>query len=86
MTLHPIVKVAIGCRMEPAIVQIVCLMQKLHFFCAIFQFFLSNYTSYREKKYMHRRFFFWSYYSYNYMSYRKKKTLFPPPPPPNYTA
>ena len=42
----PIVKVAMGCRTEPAFVPIAHVMQKLHFF----QFFLDNLHNLPQKK------------------------------------
>ena len=48
----PIVKVAMGCRAEPAAVHIAHVLEKLHFF-QFSNFFLIIYTTYRKKNYTH---------------------------------
>ena len=70
----PIVKVAMGCRTEPATIHIVHVLQKLHSFN--FSIFFTIYTIYRKRN---EQFLFIIYTTYrkkrNYTTYRQEKEL-----------
>ena len=51
-TRRPIVKLAMGCRTEPAAIHIAHVLQRLHFF-QFFNFFFIIHTTYCKKNYTH---------------------------------